>query len=109
MFVVAELLFLFPSGALHKGLNLKILTFRYMDMIGLVLGIGLTTAWWLTQKNFLISDAIDLCILVALIKLIKFTSLKIAVVLYLTTSALMIIFIVVIEVLFSASYEKILQ
>lgn len=78
-------------------------------MIGLVLGIGLTTAWWLTEKNFLLSDAIDLCILVALIKLIKFTSLKIAVVLYLSTSALMIIFIAVIEALFSISYEEKLQ
>ena len=109
MFVTSELIYLVPCFALHRGIHLKVFTFRYMDMIGLLLGIGLTTAWWLTSKNYIISDVIDICILVAIIKLIKFTSLKNAVILYITTSLLMIVFIVIIEVLLDTSYEERLQ
>lgn len=62
----------------------------------MVIGVGLIIAWWVLDGNFLISDIIAICILVSLIKLVKFTSLKVPLYLFVCTTCVLIIFIVIV-------------
>ena len=48
-----------------------------MDMIGFLFGLGMCFVWYYTDKNYIVSDFIFICIWISGIKLLKFTSLKI--------------------------------
>ena len=51
---------------------------RYMDVLALSIGLGLVLAWWFTDKNWILSDVLSCCIVMAMVKVFKIVSLKIA-------------------------------
>jgi hypothetical protein len=67
---------------------------RVIDAVGLIFGVGVFCAWYFTYTNWIISDIIFIVIYVALIKLVKFGSLKIALASFAVTLLLGIVFIV---------------
>jgi hypothetical protein len=54
--------------------------------------------WWFTSKNWIVSDLISICIIWTLIKIFKYTSLKVALFAYLLFLSLQIIGFVLTEV-----------
>ena len=48
-----------------------------MEMMSLVIGTGTTIAWWYSMANIILNDLLCVCISIACIKILKFTSLKI--------------------------------
>ena len=49
---------------------------RYLDVLSLVVGLGVTIAWWLTNRNWILNDVISVCICISFIKIFKFISLR---------------------------------
>jgi hypothetical protein len=56
-----------------------------------ILGLSLVFAWWFSNKNWILSDCLSICIVVSAIKIFKFVSLKIALVSYASMLAITII------------------
>lgn len=52
--------------------------FRPIDLISLLVGNAVTAAWWFTNKNWILNDIISVCIVVAAVQLLKFTSMRMA-------------------------------
>lgn len=63
-----------------------------MEVISLLIGIGLLVGWKYSQNNMIINDIVCLCIVVGLIKILKFTSLKIAALTFLSTIVIELVF-----------------
>ena len=53
-----------------------------MDVIGLFVGGGLVTAWYLLDKNWIISNIIYIAMYTSLVKIVKFGSLQTAAIVY---------------------------
>jgi hypothetical protein len=70
-----ECLWLLRNNKLNKPLMWKI---RGIDIISFVVGIGIMLSWWLTNMNWISSNLIGGCVIIAFIKCFKFTSMKIA-------------------------------
>lgn len=49
-----------------------------MDGLSLVVGTGVTLGWFFSDSNIIVNDLVSICICVGLIKLLKFTSLRMA-------------------------------
>lgn len=71
---------------------------RLADISSLSIGLGLTFLWWFTQKNWIVSDIISICIIISIIKVFKFVSLKIAVLSYVVVVSLFILGVILPEV-----------
>lgn len=72
---------------------------RIMDIIGFCIGFGVLCAWFFTGQIWMVSDLIFVFIFITLIKVIKFGSLKIALINFICTLILDLIFITVTEVI----------
>lgn len=70
-----------------------------MDVIGIIVGIGFMCAWYFTGTNWIIGDFICLCILLTTIKIIKFGSLRIAIIAFAVTSILDVVFIILAQIM----------
>lgn len=66
-----------------------------MDLMGLIIGLVLVLAWYLDNKNWILSDILYVIIFLTIIKLIKFDSLKMAFISYVCAATLNVIFICV--------------
>ena len=66
---------------------------RVMDLMGFALGVGAFCGWLFSGTNWIISDIIFIVIYVALIKVVKFGSLKIALASFACSLVLSIVFI----------------
>lgn len=55
-----------------------------MDFIGLCIAVGLFSGWFIDHRNWIISNIIFTCIFVALVKIVKLGSLKIALIIFAT-------------------------
>ena len=76
---INELLFLLRANCLMcKIFSIGTFDFRLLELISLILGMIACVGWWFSNDNMIVNDAICLCITVAAIKIIKFTSLKLA-------------------------------
>lgn len=73
----------------------KVWKIRFIDFIGIALGVAFMCAWYFSGYNWIVSDLIYSMMLLSLIKLIKFGSLKMALFAYLSTAILTTIFIVI--------------
>lgn len=51
-----------------------------MDIFSLVIGLAWGFGWWFSGKNWIVSDIINIAITITIIKIIKFTELKVAVI-----------------------------
>jgi hypothetical protein len=81
-----ELIFLLRVNFLRKLLfKVKSQEVRVMECVSVVVGVGTVVGWWYSNHNMLINDIVCICIVVACIKILKFTNLKIASLGYLIT------------------------
>lgn len=75
-----EILYLMSSKTLNKPLfSLKDAKFNYIrpiEVISLFIGIFFTSAWWFTDKNWILNDLLSCCIIVTSVQFLKFTSLR---------------------------------
>ena len=82
--------------------NLRI---RIMDIIGFLFGFGICFVWYFTDKNWIVSDFIFICIWISGIKLLKFTNLKIVTFTLTIMIVVSLIVLGVIEVALGISYN----
>lgn len=68
-------------------------TFRLLDLLGFCIGCGAVCAWYFSGTNWIIGDTIYFCIYLATIKLVKFGSLKTALIAFIITMGLNIFLI----------------
>jgi len=81
--VFIEILYaVFKTDFLRQSLIIKGITIRIIDIIGFLLSIPVAIGWWLSNKNWIISDIISICIIISMIKVFKFISFKTALVAY---------------------------
>ncbi len=76
-----------------------------MDIISLFVGIGVCCAWWFSGKNWILNDVVAVCIIIACIKIFKFTSLKSALICFSITIGVEIIFVLVINLKLHNNYN----
>ena len=76
-----------------------------MEGISLVVGMSFSFGWWFSGKNWILNDVISICLIVAGIKIFKFTSMRIAVICYCSTIILEMGFVIVINFVFADSYN----
>lgn len=71
---------MFSCKALNRPLfNTKNVKFKYLrpiDIVSLFVGILCTSAWWFTEKNWILNDVLSCCIIIASVQFFKFTSLR---------------------------------
>lgn len=79
-----------------------------MDTIGLIIGLILVLAWYLDNKNWVLSDILYTIIFLTIIKLIKFGSLKMAFIAYLFAAILNVIFIFVSQYAFNYYFNNVI-
>ena len=86
----------------------KIIQIRYMDILGFLLGLGLLLCWFLLNKNWIVSDIIYCMMFLAIVKCIKFGSLKIATITLLSTAGLNLLFIILTQTIKHAYFNNII-
>jgi hypothetical protein len=97
-----ECLWLFKSEKLNKKLIWQL---RGIDLISLVVGTGIVISWWTTNKNWISSDIIGGCVVIAFIKCFKFTSMKMALAMLVTILILEVIGAIIIYKVMGQSYN----
>lgn len=60
---------------------------RILDLISLIIGVGVAMGYQIADKNWIMNDVLCLAIIIATIKVFKFTDLKIAIFSLITTLA----------------------
>jgi uncharacterized paraquat-inducible protein A len=78
-----------------------------MDVLGFLLGVGVISVWFFTGRKWMASDVIFIFIYISTIKLVKFGSLKIGFINFISSLILGIIFIALIVVFNKASLFEI--
>lgn len=79
-----------------------------MDIISASIALGVCFAWWYSNKNWIISDVIAVSMIIAAMKVFKFTSLKLAVVCFIITIAVQIVFILVVYLFIKKNYNNLI-
>lgn len=79
---------------------------RVMDIIGVLLSIPVAVAWWLLDKNWIITDLISICIIISVIKVFKFVSFKIALVAYIVMVCVYSAADIVIAIVYKEDYNN---
>lgn len=93
-----EIIFLFRIKWMRKLIfAVGSFEFRLLEAVSVVLGVGLTVGWWFSENNLVMNDIVAGCIVVGLVKILKFTSLKLA---GLSYFSLLVIEVVVIVLLY---------
>ena len=80
--------------------TIKEFPLRTLDFISLAIGLGFMFAWFFSNKNWILNDIISICMIVGSIKILKITSFKKALIMFLASECIDIIFIVLLESLF---------
>lgn len=75
-----------------------------MDLISMAVSLSICCAWFFSGQNYLLSDVIDVCIIIAGIKFFKFTSLKSALICLIATLSVESIFVIA-AALYSSTYN----
>lgn len=74
-----EIIFLFKFTILQHGIQIKdIIKIRVLDIISLFIGVGVALGYYFSNKNWIINDILCVAIIIAAIKIMKFTNLKIS-------------------------------
>jgi len=63
-------------------INIKKIGIRITDVVSFFIALAFLLSWILTDKIWILSDIISLCVMIAAIKIFKITSFKKALVLY---------------------------
>lgn len=100
-----EVLWLFRWEWLNKPLVWK---FRLLDCFSLLVALGIMLSWQLTNMNWVSSDIIGICTVVAFIKIFKFTDMQMALVIFGVLVGLEVIAALIIYYVVGTSYNTIL-
>lgn len=76
---------------ISKGCHLGKVPIRYIDVISLVFGLAMLMTWWFTNKNWIVSGLVSVCIVWSIVKVFKYTSLKVAIFAYVLFLCLQIV------------------
>ena len=49
------------------------------------MGLGVCFGWWFSNKNYIVNDIVAICMIVAGVKILKFTSLRMAIISFCVT------------------------
>ena len=79
-----------------------------MDIISLLIGVGAVVGWYYSGRNWIINDIICVCLIITMIKLLKFTSLQIAVITFLIIITVEMAFVLAIHFGLGTSYNNLL-
>lgn len=77
-----------------------------MDICSIIVGFGFTIAWWFSSKNWIVNDVISVCMIVAFIKILKFTSLQMATICFVIVMAIEMTFVIIIHYTTSTTYNN---
>lgn len=103
-----ELIFLLKLDVLRVGFKVKGKEVRVMDGISLLVGLGVCLGWWFSNNNWIVNDVVALCMTVAFIKVLKFTSLKMAIISFASTITVEMVFVILINFVIEVSYNNII-
>lgn len=81
------------------------LKIRVLDIISLFIGIGVAVGYYFSNKNWIINDVLCVAIMVAAIKIMKYTNLKISLFALLVGLAVQMAFVEYIHFAMSTSYN----
>lgn len=102
-----ELLFLLRARPLGRVLFVvDNFEFRVLEAASLAVGTALTLGWFFSDSNILLNDLLAVCICVGLIKVLKFTSLRIAGVAFTLSILLELVVVVAIYLKSGQSYNN---
>ncbi len=62
------------------------------------MGTGVTVGWYFSNSNIIMNDIVSICMCVGLIKILKFTNLKVAGLAFLVTIVLELVVVIVIYI-----------
>lgn len=79
-----------------------------IDLVSIIVGCIIIALYWVFYQNWVITDIISICTIVACIKLFKLTSLKMTVVFLGSVLLLEIIFSLVIHFSMNVSYNNLI-
>lgn len=65
----------------------------------------MTLGWWFSNKNWIVNDIVSVCMIVACIKILKFTSLQMAVICFLITMTVQMTFVITIHFTVDTTYN----
>lgn len=54
-----------------------------LDIVGVLTSVPVVVAWWLLEDNWIFSDVMSVLLIISVIKVFKFVSLKVALTAYL--------------------------
>ena len=104
-----EIIFLLrPKPLLKIIFKINTFEFRILEVISLIVGTGTVVGWWFSENNMIVNDIICICMTVAFIKILKFTSLQIAGLAFLITMTILVILALLIYFTTGNSYNNIL-
>ena len=77
-----------------------------MELWSIITGVAITVGWWYSGQNMILNDIICICAIISCIKLLKFTSLKLAGLAYLITITLELIVVLSIYFISKQNYNS---
>lgn len=89
---------------IHKKIYKRV-KFRVMDLIGILVGVGITCIWWFLGETWIVGDIILIAMWVCTIKIFKFTSLCMSFFTFCFTIIIELIFLIVVEAILHLSYN----
>ncbi len=82
------------------------LRFRVMDVLGFLFGCCLVGGWWAADRNWIYTDIMAIMLIIAIIKVFKFVSFKVALIAYLIMVAMYIAASVIIVFVYQNQYDS---
>lgn len=76
-----------------------------MELLSLSVGVLASVGWYFSNDNMIVNDALCLCIIVSAIKILKFTSLKMAGFTFLVVIVVELVFATVLYLTVGVSYN----
>lgn len=81
---------------------------RILDIISLLIGIGAAIGYYFSDKNWIVNDIICVSIMIAAIKIMKFTNLKISIFTLIVGLAVQMAFVEYIHFAKGTSYNQLI-
>ena len=101
-----EGLYFMRTGWLSVERTVFKLRVRVMDILGLVVGCLLVGGWWAADRNWIYTDLMAIMLIIAIIKVFKFVSFKVALIAYFIMVTMFIAAAVVIVFVYHNQYDS---